>query len=81
MSDSIVILMQTGATALYCASGNGYVRIVQLLIQAGANLDIPASAVCHLDGMTLCLKCLSHQAQVMYGHDIVCWNSHHAHTQ
>lgn len=36
-------LIQTGATALYCASEKGHVKIVKLLIQAGANLDIPDS--------------------------------------
>lgn len=32
---------------MYYASDNGHTRIVQLLIQAGANMDIPTPEVSH----------------------------------
>ena len=34
-------MIQTGATALYCACESGHIRVVQLLIEAGAGVDIP----------------------------------------
>ena len=33
-------ILQDGETALHCASSNGHLDIAQLLVQAGANIDL-----------------------------------------
>ena len=37
---TIIMHLQTGATALYIASQNGHVTTVKLLVEAGASLDV-----------------------------------------
>ena len=40
---------QEGVTALYLASGNGHVTTVQLLVEAGASLDVQTNVSCYPD--------------------------------
>ena len=41
-----MINLQEGATALIVASQNGYIKVVQLLLDCGAQLDIQCPEVC-----------------------------------
>ena len=36
----VLCFVQSGQTALYCAASGGYVKIVQMLINYGATVDI-----------------------------------------
>ena len=40
---------QEGNTALYLASQNGHVTTVQLLVEAGASLDVQTNVSCYPD--------------------------------
>ena len=36
---------QDGLTALYCAAGNGYTAVVEVLVSAGAGMNIKTTEV------------------------------------
>ena len=42
----VTMNLQEGVTALYLASQNGHVTTVQLLVEAGASLDVQRNVSC-----------------------------------
>ena len=45
----VTVNLQEGATALHLASENGHVTTVQLLVEAGASLDVQTNVSCYPD--------------------------------
>ena len=45
----VTVNLQEGATALHMASQNGHVTTVQLLVEAGASLDVQTNVSCYPD--------------------------------
>ena len=45
----VALNVQEGATALHLASENGHVTTVQLLVEAGASLDVQTNVSCYPD--------------------------------
>ena len=45
----VTVNQQGGVTALYLASQNGHVTTVQLLVEAGASLDVQRDVSCYPD--------------------------------
>ena len=45
----VTVNLQEGVTALYLASQNGHVTTVQLLVEAGASLDVQRNVSCYPD--------------------------------
>ena len=45
----VTVNLQEGDTALILASGNGHVTTVQLLVEAGASLDVQTNVSCYPD--------------------------------
>ena len=45
----VTVNLQEGVTALYLASQNGHVTTVQLLVEAGAFLDVQKNVSCYPD--------------------------------
>ena len=43
------LYVQEGFTALHLASGSGHVTTVQLLVEAGASLDVQTNVSCYPD--------------------------------
>ena len=49
MYHHVTVNLQEGATALHMASQNGHVTAVQLLVEAGASLDVQRDVSCYPD--------------------------------
>ena len=45
----VTVNPQKGVTALYLASANGHTTTVQLLVEAGASLDVQTNVSCYPD--------------------------------
>ena len=45
----VTVYLQEGVTALYLTSQNGHVTTVQLLVEAGASLDVQRDVSCYPD--------------------------------
>ena len=45
----VTVDLQEGVTALFLASQNGHVTTAQLLVEAGAYLDVQRNVSCYLD--------------------------------
>ena len=51
MLSSLLHVQIEGFTALHCACQQGHVNVVQVLVRAGANLDIQMVLVCLIPGV------------------------------